>query len=198
MKWVKLAVLGCFLVVGIYGCDASQGAEEGMEDQEAVAQEAEESDDGNSNSFSLGSFETIKENKDLGTYELGPLSIEMKGVYLQEGTLNEGLPRERYGKEVELVVLMMRTNAEHTDLEFANEHFSIKVGNEKVDEPSVLLSSAIYPLALEMEDRPAQMTFVLEETEVKSVEEVQLTIAPPISEAGEPLGEEITKTITFD
>jgi hypothetical protein len=201
MKWIQLVSLCLFVFTGIYGCEASEENTEVSSKKEVpkAASEAENTDKENSNWLSPGNFETIKEKQDLGTDKSGPLTFEMRGAYLQEGTLKEGFVRDRYGKEVEVVVFMMRTNADHIDLLFDEDHFSLKTDTgEEVAEPSGLLSSAIYPLALDVEDRRTQVTFVLEETKVGAIEEMQLTISPPTTEEGESLGEKVIKNIAFE
>ncbi|WP_200411706.1 hypothetical protein [Virgibacillus salexigens] len=163
--------------------------------------------------FSLGTegdgeFYKYKSLNDIGTYETGPVVVNLERVEVVRGSFNQDYS-EVYNVEADETLEMINfhikfeLNKEIDNFTFNQEHLHVITDNsEKIEKPNELLSSVVHASILKSpkdnsERYLRQFSFRLKESTAEKIEKATLIIDPPVDSNGDLLGEEIEIEVDF-
>lgn len=205
MKFVHVLLL-FLILIAISGCNINgEDSNQSKQENDPVLIEDHQ--------FGLGTegegeFYKYKSLNDIGTYETGPVVVNLEKVEVVRGSFNQDYS-EVYNVEADETLEMINfhikfeLNKEIDDFTFNQEHLHVLTDNsEKIEKPNELLSSVVHASILKSpkdnsERYLRQFSFRLKESTAEEIEKATLIIDPPVDSSGEPLGEAIEVEVDF-
>ncbi|MCT1579062.1 hypothetical protein M3E13_16050 [Oceanobacillus kimchii] len=203
MKNTKiLIIIIVTLLLLIVGCNANEGS--GDNEKGTLIKDHEMGLD------NFGDFYSYNKIENMGTYETGPISVDIESVETIKGSITEGIKsagEEEY-QDMELISFLLRfdlieqidENLKFTSKE--NIHLVTDSG-EEIQQPHSLLSSVvgidIMKTNHEAEESPFLRNFIfeVEESTAQEIEEAILIIDAPVDSEGNPVGKDLEIEIDF-
>ncbi|MFD2195887.1 hypothetical protein [Oceanobacillus bengalensis] len=154
-----------------------------------------------------GTFYRYSEIKNIGTYEIGPLTANIETAEAVKGSFKDDY--ESYNVNANETIEMINfhiqfeLNKDIEDVSFNQEHIHLKTNTgEKIDTPHELLSSVVSASILKSpknnnESYLRQFSFPLQESTLQDIKKVTLIIDAPLDSKGEPLGEDLEVEVNF-
>ncbi|MYL31267.1 hypothetical protein GLW03_15725 [Halobacillus halophilus] len=203
----RIIFITIFLPFLIAACSNSDSSANDPQTHEETTEQREndDKDNGNDNQQdkvvenSQGTFEMVDLERDLGTFESGPLTIQVSDVSLISGTYTDETVIQNLEKEdVEYVSIGTKISTRNEDILFTRNHLSLTTGaGEEVLSPNEFMSDDLSKDILSETDLIRVFTFFLEGSNVEEIDEVTLHIQSPLNSEGEPVGEDIVVDVTF-
>lgn len=183
---------------------ATQDSDSKVEQNQKTSEQSENNNEDNDDGmFSMGDFETLKGKNDVGKYETGPISLTIKSVAVKRGETNEDFLNGRLPEgEIEFVEVLMTMTSDKNDINFTEDNFQLTTDSgEKFNKPEGLMSTALnIDFAYTGSDTGSgdyyvTVTYILEQTKVESLEEVNFYVKAPTDQNGNSIGEDINVDI---
>ncbi|MBN8233891.1 hypothetical protein JF544_01475 [Halobacillus kuroshimensis] len=192
-----MAVLLIGIVIIVAGCDDSIDVSESKkanstQEQPASTERQERESDGykmDTENWEMGSFDTVKKKVDIGEYQTGPISIDVKRVSLRKWNFNteayESLPEG----EQQVLELFIKIATTDNEINFTDKNFHVTTDTgETFREAGKHLSSYLNGRYM-FEAKTSRTLVYYLEGNLEEVNKVNFIIDAPTNENGESLGE---------
>ncbi|MYL31479.1 hypothetical protein GLW03_16805 [Halobacillus halophilus] len=193
---MKYLLYSCLLssVILLNACNENQiknedTLDETNENEKVINTESNNPDE--KNMFSLGDFEVVNSQTEVGSVTSGPITIEVLGVSIQQGELKDMYTGNLPDGEINFIRLDFTLTSEQDDLIFDGTNIPIKINSEdKWIEPNTRMSVNLnFGYNGEGEYR-SHASYVLEESTVDEVKTIVFQLKAPKDKNGQPLGED--------
>ncbi|RWZ54525.1 hypothetical protein EQV77_14745 [Halobacillus fulvus] len=192
----------CFMILLISfvmaGCSDNNATTEPEPLEKEVNKEEDTNEEVKLVENSQGSFKRFSWKEDIGTYEIGPLTIDISDASLVSGTYTDELITSSIGREdVEYISVGTVISTSNENITFTWDHLSLTTSTGEEVSPNDSMSDQLTQDVLSEKDLFRFFKFYLDESKVKNIQYVILHIKAPKNDEGESLGEDLDVKITF-
>ncbi|MYL57589.1 hypothetical protein GLW20_08730 [Virgibacillus halodenitrificans] len=209
MKYLLYICLTTSLLLLSACADSTEGNEQNKAKQDSDAkieqdkktneQSDNKNDDDKKNLFSTGNFKTLKGKTNVGTYETGPLTFNIKYAAVKKGKVESEILKNRLSEDkIEFVEVVMTLESKEKNINFTEKNFQLTTNTgEKFNKPEGLMSTglnidfAYSDSNFGSGDYYVTVTYILDKTKAEDVEEVKLNVKAPTDENGNAIGEDL-------
>lgn len=206
MKSLLYIFSACFLVL-LGACNESQTTNQGIsetndsqEEKNTDPEEKENEEEKHSeeeNMFSLGEFDVVNSKTEVGTVTSGPIAVDILGVSVQNGEINDTYTENLPDGEVTFLRLDFTVISEQDNLTFDREFLPIKVNGEgDWIEPSLRMSGNLSFGYRGAGEYRAYASYLLDKTDADEIKSLTFQVKAPRDENNDPLGED--KSLSID
>ncbi|SEN98934.1 hypothetical protein SAMN04488134_10344 [Amphibacillus marinus] len=175
---------------------------EGTDDSEEVEEEPAESTGaavGETISNEMGDFTQVSRTEDVGTFESGPIILNIEKVNGVEGTINPDYVDLMEGEEIEYIQVDMTVESTSEDpVNFYASQATITTSTGEQLEPDMFLSDHIDGEYLGQVTKSGTIFYVLENSKAEDVESIKMFFGAPNDDSFSSLGDEITIDVTLN
>ncbi|AXF55568.1 hypothetical protein [Salicibibacter kimchii] len=145
----------------------------------------------------LGEFYQIDEIMDVGSFDIGDMSLSIEKVQLVQGRFNKD-ENELMDEEREFISLIMDLNIPdnkgedyHETIDFDIDYMSVTTDTGEHIETSEMYSSMIMPLTMQISDALVSVSYEIEDSNIDEIDAIAFEVESPVDIHGDPLGEDV-------
>jgi hypothetical protein len=154
-------------------------------------------DDSSDSESDYGDFEKVKYAQDIGSFQSGPISLELREVMTVSGSFNDQYYIDQIGKkDVEYIQIGMMISMSEENINFDSHHFTLTTDtDEELDDPNESFGTKIEPKYLSKDGTFRIMFYFLEDSKAEDIDEITMHVKAPTDSEGNPLGDDIKANI---